>query len=125
MVRSLVLDERSGWVLEQHLYNEGGGRIASAVNSKHQLDPIVGATLPRQTDIEWPAQGMKLSLELREVELNTLQLSPELWSKPEYAGYSNIDVTQPLWPTANQMPAAYGSPPGSPMQGYYPPAPQR
>ncbi|NIP85175.1 MAG: hypothetical protein GTO03_06300 [Planctomycetales bacterium] len=110
--RILVLDPTSGWILEQHLFGPRGDLIASAYNRHHQQDPLSGATLARRTDMHWPRAQLKLTLELKDVQINPAQLGAELWSKPDYAGYGNIDVTQPVtpaWPSS-PVPAAQTPP---------------
>ena len=97
--RVLVIDASSGWIHQQHLLDASGQIVATATNSKHFRDPISGATLPRQTDINWPAAGMQLRIELNEMHINPLELSGDLWVKPEYAGFPNVDVNN-----ANRLP---------------------
>jgi hypothetical protein len=128
MTKTLVLDGRSGWVYEQHLYDARGKLLASAINSKHVLDPATGATLPYQTDIKWHPTNRSLTLQFHEVQINPPQLGQDLWTKPEYPGYPNVDVTQPRAPAglspqapqfAPQMPAtAWRGQPAQPLRRY-------
>jgi hypothetical protein len=106
MNKVLVLDGGSGWILEQHLLDPQGQLIASAISSKHLRDPISGATLPRRTEIRWPSAGTQLTLELNDLEINPTSLGADLWTKPEYPGFPNVDVTQPR--TMPPVAAPYG-----------------
>ncbi len=119
LTKTLVLDPRSGWILEQHLFSSQGQLIASAYNRNHQQDPVSGATLARRTEMHWPGAKMRLTLELKDVQINPPQLGEELWVKPDYPGYANIDVTQragPASPPPSYPPTAGHSPPfGSPL----------
>ena len=115
MGKTMVLDQTSGWILEQHLLSPQGQLIASAYNRNHQLDPASGGTLARRTEMHWPSANMKLTLELKDVQINPPQLGAELWVKPEYPGYVNIDVTQPAGTAGRPAPA-------SPLPRYAPPA---
>ena len=48
ITRVLVIDESRGIVLEEHLYNSQGQRIATAKLSKHQHDPASQVTMPHK-----------------------------------------------------------------------------
>ncbi len=88
-----IIDARRALVLEQHLYTPTGQRIASALTSEHRMDVQSGAALPRKIVLEWPASKMKLSLDLFDLQVNTL--GPEqanLFQKPEYQGFPNVDL---------------------------------
>lgn len=88
-----IIDARRALVLEQHLYTPQGQRIASAITSEHRMDVQSGAALPRKIDLEWPASKMKISIELLDLQVNTL--GPEqanLFHKPEYQGFPNVDL---------------------------------
>lgn len=88
-----IIDARRALVLEQHLYTPTGQRIASAITSEHRMDVTSGAALPRKIVLEWPASKMKLTLDLYDLQVNTL--GPEqanLFQRPEYAGFPNVDL---------------------------------
>ena len=89
----LVLDGRSGLIYEQHLLDERGQRIASASGARHFRDPLTGLVLPRETTLTWTAMALSLKVELNEVQVNPLQISAEQWTKPQYPGYPETDVT--------------------------------
>ena len=96
----LVIDARSGWIVEQQLLGPQRQLLARAVNSRHMRDPITGFTMPQKTDLSWPATGMTMTLELNDVMFNSLEMSPELWIKPSYPGYPDRDLTQMSSPSA-------------------------
>ncbi|REK15801.1 MAG: hypothetical protein DWQ37_08260 [Planctomycetota bacterium] len=94
--RVTVVDASTGLVLEQHVYDARGTRLASATLSKHALDPASGAKLPRHIDIQWPPAAMEFAIEMADVQVNQLPGDPQqLFTKPVYPGYSEIDLAQP------------------------------
>jgi hypothetical protein len=110
--RVAIVDDSRGVVLEDHVYDAQGVRLASAVLSKHVHDPATGVKLPRHVEIQWPGAQMTMSLDLGEVEINRLSASPqELFAKPTYSGYSEIDLARPN----NLVPVA---PPGGAPNAY-------
>ena len=146
VTRITVVDESRGIVLEQHLYNQSGQRLATAVLSKHQRDNASGVTLPRHIEITWPPTQFELHLDLTDLQINRLDASPQqLFTRPEYPGYKDVDLADVnlppnLLPAVNPSggptpplqapqgaPAAmrgYGSPSASyasPSTGYSPP----
>lgn len=85
--------ERTGWVLEQHVYDARGERLASAIATQHRRDPATGVTLPRHVEIQCPAQDLTLTVDLGDVQINTpLADRPQLWTKPIYPGWVDIDL---------------------------------
>lgn len=111
LTRVLVIDASSGWVREQKLLDSQRRLIASAQNSKHVRDPKTGAVLPHLTEIEWPENGMQLTLELNDVQIGPLDPQSEMWVKPEYLGFPNVNVTEPVPgvspPNPAVMPASF------------------
>ncbi len=108
--RIVVIDDSRGIVLEDHVYNGQGVRLASAILSNHVRDSAAGVTLPRHVEIQWPPAGINLSLELGDVLINQLTATPqELFSKPVYSGYTEIDLAQPGGLVPAAQPSAAGS----------------
>ncbi len=94
--RIVIIDESRGIVLENHIYDAQGVRLASAILSNHKHDPATGVKLPRQVEIQLPPAHMSLSLELGDVLVNQLTATPEqLFTKPVYSGYTEVDLAQP------------------------------
>jgi hypothetical protein len=89
----LVLDGRSGLIYEQHWLDARGQKIASAVAARHYRDPLSSLILPRETTLTWASMPMTLKVELNEVRVNPVQISAEQWTKPQYAGYTEVDVS--------------------------------
>lgn len=111
LTRVLVIDARSGWILEQQLLGPQRELIARAVNSRHVRDPLTGFTMPRKTDLSWPSTGMSMSLELNDVTFNSIELSPELWTKPYLPDYPDRDLTQMAPPLAQRPAGSAAAPP--------------
>jgi hypothetical protein len=116
--RITVIDDTRGIVLEQHVYDTQGTRLATAIMKNHMRDPQTGAILPRHVDIQWPPAKIDFGIELGDVQINTLgDNSPELWTKPTYAGYGEINLAEQFLAPPQQgaplqpgVPAAAGLP---------------
>ena len=71
-------------------------RLASAVLSKHVRDPASDVTLPRHVEIQLPPAKFELTIDMPDVQINQLTADPrELFAKPSYSGYNEIDLAQP------------------------------
>ncbi len=96
MLRVTIVDDSRGVVLEEHVYDSQGVRLASAVMSRHLRDFESGATLPRHIDIQWPPAKFEMSIDMNNMQIN--QLTDEqraLFVKPMKPGYNEIDLAQP------------------------------
>lgn len=97
--RIVIVDDSRGVVLEEHVYDAQGVRLASAVMSKHARDPASGVTLPRHVEIRWPPANFELSVDMADLHINQLTADPrELFTKPIYSGYTEMDLAQPIGP---------------------------
>jgi len=97
LTKVTVLDDRRGWVLQQRLFDAHGKLLASAVGRKHYSvsvdgDPSHRVALPKEVRIEWPPAKLSMTLDLGELEINPRDLSPELWTKPTYKGWRDVDL---------------------------------
>lgn len=91
--RITVLDEARGWVLEQHVYDQRGQRLATALTSKHWRDPASGAYVPRQIEIQWPATQFSMRIDVRTWHVNAAAADPmQVWGLPQYAGVQLVDL---------------------------------
>lgn len=94
--RVTIIDASYGVVLEQHVYDARGVLLASALLSKHTRDPASGAKLPRHIKVQWPPARLELSIDMADLHVNQLPADPrELFAKPSYSGYNDIDLAQP------------------------------
>lgn len=94
--RITIVDDSRGVVLEQYVYDARGVLLASAVMSKHALDPASGAKLPRHVHIKWPLAKFEVSIKMADVHVNQLPAdSREMFAKPSYSGYNEIDLAHP------------------------------
>jgi hypothetical protein len=116
--RITIIDASRGIVLEEHLYDAQGVRLASAVLSKHVRDPASEATLPRHVEIQWPPAKFELTVDLPELHINQLTADPhELFTKPVKSGYPDMDLAQPIGPLTPTATAPGGQP--APLQNRY------
>jgi len=100
MKKITLVDARSGWVLEQHLFDAQGRLVVTALTSQHQQDSASGAYLPRKIDLTTHAGGQKMamSIQLAQLEVNTLGPGDyALWQKPQYQsqGAPDLDLGNP------------------------------
>lgn len=114
--RITIVDDSRGLVLEQHVYDERGALLASAAMSEHVLDPASGAKLPRQIHIRWPAAKFEVTIDMADVQVNQLPGDRrDVFAKPSYSGYKEIDLAQP---GVQLAPAAGGEYPAAPQTRY-------
>ena len=105
-----VIDRHRGWVLEQHVYSATGELLAIATASEHRYDPEMGVSLPRRVAIQMPPANLSLTIDLGNFQINQLVGDPaQMWSKPTYAGYPEIDLS----------PSLQYFPPPVPLQGRF------
>jgi hypothetical protein len=106
--RITILDDARGVVLEQHVYDARGQRLASVLMSGHARDAATGAVLPRHVEIRWPPTRFEMTIDLAEVQVNALDANAaSLWVKPFFAGYPDVDL-------AKVAPAQLGAPAAAP-----------
>ncbi len=132
-----VVEDRTGHVLEQHLYNQQGQNVLSVLTTQHELDVASGAWIPKRIELKAAALESSLKLKLENVQVNSISPNDvSLWSKPEIDGYPNVDIgrmaaaaapAQPqvaAAPTDFRQPQALPAPPGyQPSQPQYAPQP--
>jgi len=91
-----VVDDSRGYVVEQHVYDPQNVLLASAVMSRHVRDQATGVTLPRAITIKWPPAKFELNVDITDVQVNGQLGNPqELFSKPQYPGYNELDLASP------------------------------
>lgn len=96
LTRVLVIDDRYGWILEQHLLNSDGQVLATARTSNHRFYPVAAVSLPHRIEIEMPAAQMNLRIDVSEFQVNQLYGDPtQLWSMPPFPGYTPVNIATP------------------------------
>ena len=112
LVKITVVDATRAWVLEQHVYNAQGERIASAVGRNHRFDPTTQVSLPTLVDVQIPQAELNLRIDVSDYQINRMMGDPQqIFARPNYEGVPAIDLgslpapaMQPLTPT-NPPPA--------------------
>ena len=92
MTRTTVIDGRTAWVLEQHIYDAQGTLVASSRARSHRYYEGLGVSLPQVIDINIPATQLALTIDLGTVSVNGILSNPALWSLPSLSGYPQIDL---------------------------------
>jgi hypothetical protein len=94
--RLTVIDATRGIVLEEHVYDPQGTRLATALMSRHKRDATTGITLARHVALQMPATRMEINIDLNDLQINQLNPSQvDLWNKPVYPGYNDVDLADP------------------------------
>lgn len=75
----IVVDLCYGRLLEHALYDAHGRLVARAVFSNHQRDAATGIELPHQIDLDWPAEGLALTMEIGQIEVNPGPMPAQTW----------------------------------------------
>ncbi|MCE9608447.1 MAG: hypothetical protein K8U03_26485 [Planctomycetia bacterium] len=125
MTKVTVVDDARGFVLEQHLYDERGTLVASALASRQWRDPATGAIVPQVIEINWPSTQFSLKFDVRSWTVNNIPADPaQLFTMPNYPGWAVVDLGDPNvraaglpagGPNTTQQPAtpvggSYGTP---------------
>lgn len=92
LVKLTIVDARTAWVLEQHVYDGQGTLLASAVSRSHRYIAEQGVSLPQEIDIRIPASELSLSIDMGTVAVNTLGDNPALWQMPTIPGVPAVDL---------------------------------
>ena len=96
-----VVDEQRALVLEQHLYDARGTRIASSITTQHYRDPVSGAYVPREIELQVPATQFSITMRLKTVQVNQPNIgAAPTFALPNYPGASPVDLANPRQPIA-------------------------
>ena len=107
--RVTVIHDSYGWVLEQHLYDGRGQKLAAAVASRHRYDPITGVSLPRHVEVQLPPAGVSFTIEVADYLINSLEGAPlHIWSMPQPSGYPLVDLCDPGVQLTGHWPSFHG-----------------
>ncbi len=125
VMRLTVLDERYGWLLEQHFYNPQGQLLASSAASNHRYYPEVGISLPHHVAVQLPPPNNSFQIDVQNYTINQLYSdAAQLFTMPTPNGYPLVDLgasaSPPPAAAAPQMPTALPYPPGYPSPGASP-----
>lgn len=107
-IKVTVIDAIHGYVVEQHIYNGRGERLASSIASEHRYDPLTQVTLPTRVELQIPRAQLFLTLETGDYRINApVGGGAQLFAKPTYSGYSEVNLcrqpaTPPVQPTASR-----------------------
>ncbi|MCA9262669.1 MAG: hypothetical protein KDA60_02425 [Planctomycetales bacterium] len=93
LTRVIVIDNQRGHVLEQHVYDQSGQLLATAISSNHEYDTSTGTSLPRHVDIQLPPAQISFSLDIKGYNINQLYAdASQLWSMPRLDGHPYVDL---------------------------------
>jgi hypothetical protein len=92
--RVTVIDARTAWVVEQHVYDPSGTTLlASAVAESHWYDSVQQVSLPERVSIRLPTAGLALKIDLGRMQVNQLPGDrQQLWALPTFEGFQQFDL---------------------------------
>ncbi len=91
--RKVTIVDHHGLVLGQHFYDSQKNLLLSVNAQAHRRDPLSGLTMPKKVMIECPQTQFRMTVDLGNVEINTLsQDRGQLWSMPSYQGSPPVDL---------------------------------
>jgi len=91
-----VVDSVRGIVLEQHIIDFHGRKIASALSSGHRRDPATNLIMPTVVSVASAGGQPPMTIDLGQVFLNRLtDASAELWTPPNDTGARPVDLADP------------------------------
>ncbi|MCA9267421.1 MAG: hypothetical protein KDA41_03075 [Planctomycetales bacterium] len=114
-----VLHAAHGWVLEQHIVDGAGRRIASAVASRHRYDSGAGVTLPRHVEVQLPTIEMQFSLDISDYIVNHIAGDPQtLWAMPERTNAEPVNLGALADANSRLQPPQWNEPPAAAYDPY-------
>lgn len=105
--RVLLIEATRGYVVEQHVYDQGGKvLLASAVSEATRYYTVEQVSLPERLMIRLPTANMTLRINLGIMQINPA-LGQQLWTLPTYDGSPQYDLggAVPGTPLPGQSPA--------------------
>jgi len=104
LIKITVVEEARGSVLQQHLLTADGKHLATAIAEDHQYDPATGVSLPSQVEVHMPPVGLSLKIDVGDYVINQpVGDRRQMWSRPSYAGFAEVDLATAPPPTAWSM----------------------
>lgn len=95
MQKVVVIDERVGWILEQHLFDPQMQLVARTLAKDHQKDPVTGAIVPGKLEIYWAQAKLQLNVGMGQILFNESMGDPQtLWSLPQIPDYPVVDLAE-------------------------------
>ena len=95
--RTVLVDLKMGTVIEYSLYSYDGARVALARLSGHKNEN--GVVLPHRVVLDLPQNRMSMTMDLREIQVNTQTIPSEIWEMPESPGYPVVHLDAGIPPT--------------------------
>ncbi|MFI4877207.1 MAG: hypothetical protein ACIALR_17765 [Blastopirellula sp. JB062] len=126
ITKSTVIDKTYGFVLQQHVYDQAGNPLASALASAHRFDPTTGVSLPHRVDLKLPPAQMEFTINVYDYRINQPTTSASVFLKPQRSDAKSINLADPnlqmMQPGYSPQAGGSGVAPGYiPSGGYQPP----
>jgi hypothetical protein len=118
-LRTIIVDDTYGWIVEQYVTDTNGQPLASAKASHHRFYSDAGVSLPHHIEIDFPPANARFSIDVGQYTVNRLAGDPNrLWNMPQMEGYRLLNLArsasgpaEPLGPHPSPIsrPTAYAS----------------
>ncbi len=95
--KKTVIDASTALVHEQHLYDQQGRIVASAVVREHRRDPATDLVMPKVVDLQYPQAQFSMLVNLGNAEINGAVANTQLWRMPTMPGWPTVDLANPNW----------------------------
>ncbi|MCH7685578.1 MAG: hypothetical protein IH899_02670, partial [Planctomycetes bacterium] len=80
--RIILVDPSTGQIVAQSLHDELGNMIARAELDDYRYDTQSGASLPHRIKLDWPENGVTLTLRFDQIEVNPSRPAQQTWRMP-------------------------------------------
>jgi hypothetical protein len=94
-VKMTIVDAVSAWIMEQQIFDVQGRLRARSVTEGYRQDPRTKLYVPTAVRVECPEAKFSIRLDLGTVEVNQLQVNPELFVMPSYPNTPVVDLGNP------------------------------
>lgn len=94
-VRTLVIDGKYGWIVQQYVTDSAGQVVVAAKAANYRYDPLVSVSLPHHVEIQVPRAQLAFVVDVSQYSVNQLAGDPrQLWSLPQMEGYNLTNLAE-------------------------------
>lgn len=109
LLRSLIIDVRTGLVVQQQVADSTGRMLANLRATNHSFYADAGVSLPHRIEIELPPVGVGIQIDVGQYLVNRIADDPAtIWNMPRFDGRRQIELSSlTRSPTPLSGPAGY------------------
>lgn len=98
LYRQMIVDTCHGRVIQHSLVDPHGQAICRATLKNYVVDKQSAAEIPRTVTIEWPARQMEVSMQMKQLVVNSPSLPSRAWDMPHMPRYRQVNLAEPQGP---------------------------